>query len=632
MNLLLPWGLLGLLSVAVLLLIYILRPNYQHKLVSSTFIWKLSLKYRKNRIPISRLRNIIILILQILLLVSLAFMMAKPVIPLFSTVSAHEKIAVIDASASMMVASGGQTRFERAAEKVKQLTQETLAYEDGYMSVIVAGTDAQFLFSRLNSENSDQAENLLDELTRDLCGYGSADIGGAAELAEEVLAVNSDAEVLFYTATEYADGGSFEIVDVSADDDWNAAILSATPVLGDSNTYSFTVNAGCYGRAQRLKISLQLSGVNGNANSTLIAERWETFADDEPEKTLEVTSADFNGTPIVSFSSLYVVIEAQDTMQNDNTFNVYGGQKQPLRVQYASSKPSNFYPNFVMTFRNTFNDYWDVQLDEVAASQAKTEGYDLYIFEYAMPETMPTDGIVWLAAPDTAPNGSGLEIGSEQTLDATSTLSPATVPHALMDGVRPETITVQRYKRVTAAIDAGYQELMFFNGDPMLFLKDEPTAKVVVTPLRIDRSNISISVAFTRLMINFYNYYFPRTVDQNSFEVGQPIQLNARGQDLRVDGAGEQFTFDSFPAEMVAEMPGDYTVTQTDMAGSPVVEQFFVHIPNAESNIARLADRLPDLFTGETSEESYNDLLLWLAAAALVLLCAEWLLHSRENL
>ena len=197
MNLLLPWGLLGLLSVAVLLLIYILRPNYQHKLVSSTFIWKLSLKYRKNRIPISRLRNIIILILQILLLVSLAFMMAKPVIPLFSTVSAHEKIAVIDASASMMVASGGQTRFERAAEKVKQLTQETLAYEDGYMSVIVAGTDAQFLFSRLNSENSDQAENLLDELTRDLCGYGSADIGGAAELAEEVLAVNSDAEVLF---------------------------------------------------------------------------------------------------------------------------------------------------------------------------------------------------------------------------------------------------------------------------------------------------------------------------------------------------------------------------------------------------------------------------------------------------
>ena len=36
MKFLLPLGLLGLLSLAVLLLIYILRPNYQQKLVSST--------------------------------------------------------------------------------------------------------------------------------------------------------------------------------------------------------------------------------------------------------------------------------------------------------------------------------------------------------------------------------------------------------------------------------------------------------------------------------------------------------------------------------------------------------------------------------------------------------------------
>ena len=63
MTLLLPLGLLGLISLAVLLLIYLLRPNYQQKLVSSTFVWKLSLKYKKNRMPISRLRNILILIL-----------------------------------------------------------------------------------------------------------------------------------------------------------------------------------------------------------------------------------------------------------------------------------------------------------------------------------------------------------------------------------------------------------------------------------------------------------------------------------------------------------------------------------------------------------------------------------------
>lgn len=67
MTLLLPLGLLGLVSLLILLLIYILRPNYQQKLVSSTFIWKLSLKYKKNRIPISKLRNILLIICQLLL-------------------------------------------------------------------------------------------------------------------------------------------------------------------------------------------------------------------------------------------------------------------------------------------------------------------------------------------------------------------------------------------------------------------------------------------------------------------------------------------------------------------------------------------------------------------------------------
>ena len=54
MTLLLPLGLIGLLSIALLVLIYVLRPNYQNKLVSTTFVWKLSMRYRKKRLPMSR--------------------------------------------------------------------------------------------------------------------------------------------------------------------------------------------------------------------------------------------------------------------------------------------------------------------------------------------------------------------------------------------------------------------------------------------------------------------------------------------------------------------------------------------------------------------------------------------------
>ena len=81
MSLLAPLGLLGLLAVAVLIFIYIIKPNYQQKIVSSTYIWKRSLKYRKKRVPVSRLRNILIFLCQMLVLASFAMLLARPVIP-----------------------------------------------------------------------------------------------------------------------------------------------------------------------------------------------------------------------------------------------------------------------------------------------------------------------------------------------------------------------------------------------------------------------------------------------------------------------------------------------------------------------------------------------------------------------
>ena len=97
MSLLVPLGLLGLLGIAALILIYILKPNYQQKIISSTYVWKLSLRYRKKKIPVSRLRNIILLICQILTIAACAFIMTKPIAEAAQPLPGGEKIAVIDA-------------------------------------------------------------------------------------------------------------------------------------------------------------------------------------------------------------------------------------------------------------------------------------------------------------------------------------------------------------------------------------------------------------------------------------------------------------------------------------------------------------------------------------------------------
>lgn len=103
MKLLTPLGLLGLLGLLVLLLIYLLKPNYQQKMVSSTYVWKRSLRYRKRKLPISKLRNILIIICQVLILTACAFILAQPFIKKEVPPEITEKAAVIDASAAMRV-------------------------------------------------------------------------------------------------------------------------------------------------------------------------------------------------------------------------------------------------------------------------------------------------------------------------------------------------------------------------------------------------------------------------------------------------------------------------------------------------------------------------------------------------
>ena len=101
MKILTPLGLLGLLGILVLILIYIIKPNYQQKYISSTYVWKLSLKYKKKRIPTSRLRDLLLILCQILAITCCAMLLATPSQVLRQQPEEGEVIIIVDASASM---------------------------------------------------------------------------------------------------------------------------------------------------------------------------------------------------------------------------------------------------------------------------------------------------------------------------------------------------------------------------------------------------------------------------------------------------------------------------------------------------------------------------------------------------
>ena len=639
MSLLAPLGLLGLAGLLALILIYVIKPNYQQKLISSTYLWKRSLKYRKKRVPINRLRNLLIFLCQFLALAALGLLLAQPVIPYTTDAPKNEKVVIIDASASMLVASDGETRFERAVAQVKEFAAETLSEEDGALSVIVADAEAYPLFSRMTAENLDEVNRKLDSLTSETlkCGYSSADMDGAAVLAEEVLRQNSETEVILYTATEYIDKKDFTVVNVSDEDDWNVAVLGCTPVLGETNTYSFSVDVGCYNAAKSVTVTCEIFGANKKTDSSgnttagvnLTASKTEYFNELSTEKTLTFTADDFEGgEPILSFEYMYVHVDEADSFVKDNTFNVYGGEPRTLRVQYSSSSHNNFFSGILRTLRESKKGTYQIEIKEVGVSGAKTEGFDLYIFEHRMPDILPKDGVVLLVDPDKAPEGSGLQFGAIQSVKSDSTLASG-ASHPLTKNIDPNRITVAKYREVLAS--EGYDELMYYNGTPVLLARNDANVKVVVLTLDLNQSSLAVLPDFPILIFNLFDCYLPATLTGNAFEVGAEVTLRAHGTDLTLDGPGGKRGFDALPATVIASQPGDYTVTQYNMKGEPEVEQFFVHIPGEESNITKRVDELPLLRVETTQVETNLDLILWIAAFALLLLFAEWWLHSREN-
>ncbi len=647
MSILLPLGLLGLLGIAVLILIYILKPNYQQKLVSSTYIWELSLKYRKKKIPISRLRNLIILICQLLIIAACAMILAQPVIRA-EKMESNERIALIDASAGMLATDGADTRFVRAIGQVKELAEETFS-QSGIITVILVDEQPAFIARRADQTMREELLAQLDELARCEnnvpvhCTYGVADIDAGMELAEQVLEENPTASVRLYTGKEFIDSGIVDVIDVGVDTEWNAAIVSASAEM-DENFYSFSVEVASYGIGANLRVNCEVYGVNGQDRTEILS--LPARCDVGETVTVEFNS-DSVDMMIYMFDYVRVSVEAvdaggavlTDSFSYDDTFYLYGGTPQKINIQYASPKPNPFVSGILIGLRDSLSSRWDIDLTEVRGENAIPEiaGFDFYIFEHKMPEILPTDGVVFLINPDVSPEGAGITLNANDVSGDFTLRSGGA--HPITDRVNAEEITVSKYKRVTLA--DGFETLLYIGNDPALMIKNEPGVKIALLTFSLNSSNFSVLAGFPSLMYNMISYFFPSTITDSVemgssakyiFEVNDTVTLNAKGPFLTVtDSVGTKTEFDEFPAGIEAVRPGTYTVSQIPLSGVETVERFYVRIAAAESDIGLVLEELYSPYVDIPEQFNDFDLLLYFAIALVALEFIEWILQTREH-
>jgi hypothetical protein len=423
----------------------------------------------------------------------------------------------------------------------------------------------------------------------------------------------------------------------------------------EENYYSFFIDVAAYGRDMQLDVMIEIHGANAmsaeEGGTTLAYSHTVTLSNETAQQVVFMDVAlsslveyseentciigdDAGETRITSYKDVYIYVEVTDSFRGDNSMSIYGGQKEELKVQYASSSPNSFFNGILLTLKSAYADRWDLKITDVKkGAEAATEGFDLYIFEHTMPEDMPTDGIVLLVNPNKAPNGSDIRIQGEYDFRKQSVSLTEEQSHPLLKNVTADNITVSKY--VIAEYESSYKPLISCDTNPVVLVKDEGPSKVVVMGFSLNYSNLPIIKEFPLFVYNMFEYFLPSTVKGNAFEVNEKVELKARGEELSVSRVGdtsEGLKYNQFPATLDVNLPGTYTLTQTTDFGEEIKESIYVKIPAAESNIFNVQESLEEPYVEEVQIEMYNDLLLYLAAALVALLFIEWWLQSRENM
>lgn len=624
MSLALPLGFLGLLAIIGLILIYILKPKYQDKKVSSTYIWKLSLKYAKRKVPWQWLRSSLLFFIQLLIFIIFAFMLTRPSVAVASEKSEKEKIVVLDASASMTAVSGETTPFDRAKREIAELADVTIDSGNKF-TVIVAADEAYYAVRGTSS-----AGFVRQKLSEADCALTEPDINAAMELAESVLEENPQAEVHLYTDHKYEDSGRVTVHNMSQNE-WNLAVTGVTASRVNGK-YVFSAEIADYGKAAEFSVGLNLDG---------------------KAQVPKIASCEKNGTATVVWDNLNVTKYEKakvtlpgvaDAFLYDNEYSLFNSQTDLFQVQLVSDDPGFLQRSLVVA--------GNCEITVVNESTPeKTSGFDLYVYDGALPATKPTDGTVWLINPpyEGAAGGMleeewGVSFGGQHVgrFNLSAAGGTSDTYSTIMRSVSIANVLVTEYSDISAC--DGYDSLIVCDESPALIAKNDGGLKTVVLSFDIHKSDLAINPYYAILVKNICTYALTPTVESTVYTVGDTVKISAKPdvasmtmRAVYVDGTEEESQISDHSVDFEALTPGSYTVTQVLASGRTVKNNFFVRISKNESAFGRTEAMLknPVVFTegGKTNNTAKEDkeIFIYLAAAMMVIVCIEWGLQYREQ-
>jgi len=614
-----PWGLLGLIGVPILIIIYIIKNKYTEQVVSSTYLWTLSEKFLKKRLPVSRLVGIISLILQIIAVILISLAVAHPVLVIRN--SAHDYCFVLDGSGSMNITEDGTTRHDLAKAEIKAVIDDSM--NGSSYTLIFVGATSDVIF-----ENETDREKALNFLENVKPSYTASSVADGASVAQGYL--NANPAIVTYLFTDKI---------VETDEDINVVRVGTA-----SENYSLSSLDYSF-----INKKLVVSGKALSYKNEAIVNV-ELYVDEEtqPSLTQEVEVLAHDGTmptgefvfeaELANFRTFKVVISTADSFALDNEQVVYNYEYEaPRKTLIVSDNPFFIQAAFVAST--------DIRPYVIAPENYQNQtGYDLYIFDSFSPRTgwtLPEDGAVWFFNPTSGITKTGFSVQNEITSVASVTKddysnSTKTLAKTLLKDVKRSEFSVAKYKQCRPY--RTFTDLLSFNGSPLVFAGfNDFGNREVVFAFDLHDSDFPLVSAYMSLFSNLISYTFPTALGQTSYTCGETVNISAiAGCDsVRVvspSGSIRYLDASQAVCELDITEVGTYTVTLIMKDKSSQVLNFYSAVPEEECNTAAAADSFT--LSGEREDSKRDgifDNLLILFILFALLFAADWAVYCYEQ-
>ena len=603
-----PAGLWLLLGVPILIIIYLIKAQHEDRPVSSTYIWKLSNRFMKKRLPIQKITKLLLFLLQLLMIIVVSLMVSRPVI---IKGKSCEYIAILDGSASMQIVDAdGTTRFERAIDKIEELGSNI---ENGHkVSVILATDSADYLVQSASS-----VSELKDALNSADCGLGDCNIEEAISKAEFLSEKKADVKILFYTDCHYSEATNVEVVNLNAGE-WNVAVESVSVSSEEENTVVTGVITS-YNADVTLAVGLR---VNDNSEKA-------QFVDLKRDTPTEV---EFIISNKMMYDTLDVFFKAEDGLIEDNSYSVCKKKTRTYGVLLASKSP--------LYLESVLKALGNCKLTTVSSvEESELKGYDLYIFDGVTPANYPEDGSVILIGTENMPDGIYVSenIESQATLEF-SIDADEDIYKEVYAGISLKDAVVSKYAKLNG--NMRWRSVLECDGDSVCMTRDlEDGRKFTVLSFDLHNSNLPLLVDYILLMRNLVEYSVPALLKDTDYAIGEKVKFTVMptAKELYVelpDGDVDQLPTDEDVVRLLPSQLGIYTVVMATAEGGEYAD-FFVHIPAGESACEDVDKLEASLWSSDKEdvqgEDAYIELWQYLAAVLLILMLVEWGCYYHEQ-